>query len=341
MSYNFDFGMPNLNIQVPDFSPQDYGFDQGIGQFGQDAMTKRQQANEAKASASSQYEADVADFKDREATEAEDNLNNLINQGGIGGLQDWNWGGDVRGEPGFTSSDLGFQGNTGTATGTGPRGLYNPVDNWGEPGYEVYEPATEIIDPIEDFAVPEVSPFMDTNPFNDIWEAPTVNVLPTAGAGVGGDPTTDFIPVNNPFEPVVVDDYPGLDVLDPTNPILNIPGFGDIDDPGPIPTVDIPPYIPPYTPPYTPPYEEILEYEENGGGPPPYTPPYEERDYEENGPGGGGGTTAAAYLFRTNGRTHESFNRDAIRYVWRLPCRTVQTLRRAFRIYYGLFKPTY
>ena len=85
MSFNFNFGgMPNMdlcNIQVPDFSLEEYGFDQGIWQFGQEAMDKRQQANEARNSASNQYEADVADFRDREATEAEDTLNNIINQG--------------------------------------------------------------------------------------------------------------------------------------------------------------------------------------------------------------------------------------------------------------------
>ena len=90
MSFNFNFGgMPNMdlgNIQVPNFSPQDYNFDGGIGQFGQEAMDKRQEANEARNSAKTQYEADVADFKDREATEAEDTLSNLINEAGIGGL---------------------------------------------------------------------------------------------------------------------------------------------------------------------------------------------------------------------------------------------------------------
>jgi len=238
MSFNFNFGgMPNIdlgNIQVPDFSPQDYNFDGGIGQFGREAETKRQEANEARNSASNQYEADVADFKDREATEAEDTLNNIINEAGIGGLQDWNW----EGEPGFTPSDLGFQGNTGTRF----RGLYDPVDNWGEPGYEIYDPADEIIDPIEDFVEPEVSPFVDTNPFNDIWEAPVAEVTDNVGAGAGGDPRTDFAPINNPFEPVVVDEYPGLDIIDPVDPVVDIPGFGNVGDPGPVPSVDYPIY---------------------------------------------------------------------------------------------------
>ena len=66
MSFNFNFGgMPNMdlgNIQVPDFSLEDYGVDHGIGQFGQEAIDKRQEANEARNSATTQYEADVAEF---------------------------------------------------------------------------------------------------------------------------------------------------------------------------------------------------------------------------------------------------------------------------------------
>ena len=293
MSFNFNFGgMPNMdlgNIQVPDFSPQDYNFDGGIGQFGQEAMTKRQEANEARNSASTQYEADVADFKDREATEAEDNLNNLINEEGIGGLQDWNWGGDVRGEPGFTPSDWrseptlslvggvdfmpGYRTNPGgppilpeemppppvapppTGTGSQGRSPYDPVDNWGEPGYETFIPESDIINPGQDFVEPDVSPFIDTNPFNDIWEAPTVEVTPNVGVGVGGDPTTDFAPINNPFEPVETDYDPVRDdgIIDPGAPDPGTGWWDDPDEPGPDqdywdedegiyePPIDIPP----------------------------------------------------------------------------------------------------
>jgi len=315
MSFNFNFGgMPNMdlgNIQVPNFSPQNYGFDQGIGQFGQEAMDKRQEANEARNSASTQYEADVADFKDREATEAEDNLNNLINEEGIGGLQDWNWGGDVRGEPGTTPSDWRskptppfnpppvFNQPTPSfdpepmfdpvvapppfnppppvappPTGMGSQGRspYDPVDNWGEPGYEPFIPESDIINPIQDFVEPEVSPFIDTNPFNDIWEAPTVEVTPNVGVGVGGDPTTDFAPINNPFEPVETDYDPVRDdgIIDPGAPDPGTGWWDDPDEPGPDqgywdedegiyePPIDIPP--PPPAPPPAPP-------------PPPYVPP--------------------------------------------------------------------
>jgi len=294
MSFNFNFGgMPNMdlgNIQVPDFSPQDYNFDGGIGQFGQEAETKRQEANEARNSASNQYEADVADFKDREATEAEDNLNNLINEEGIGGLQDWNWGGDVRGEPGFTPSDWRsrptptfnpptptfnpeptFNPPPPTGTGSQGRSPYDPVDNWGEPGYETYIPESDIINPGQDFVEPEVSPFIDTNPFNDIWEAPTVEVTPNVGVGAGGDPTTDFAPINNPFEPVETDYDPTRDqIIDPGAPDPGTGWWDDPDAPGPDqdywdedegiyePPIDIPP--PPPPPPPAPP-------------PPPYVPP--------------------------------------------------------------------
>ena len=302
MSFNFNFGgMPNMdlgNIQVPDFSPQDYNFDGGIGQFGQEAETKRQEANEARNSASNQYEADVADFKDREATEAEDTLNNIINEAGIGGLQNWNWGGDVRGEPGFTPSD--WRSRPTPTPSFDPEPTFNPppvfnqptpsfdpepmfdpvvappppspvtprfdpVDNWGEPGYEVYDPADEIIDPIQDFVEPEVSPFIDTNPFNDIWDAPTVEVTPNVGAGAGGDPTTDFAPINNPFEPVETDYDPVRDdgIIDPGAPDPGTGWWDDPDEPGPDQDYwdeDEGIYEPPPAPPPAPP-------------PPIYTPP--------------------------------------------------------------------
>ena len=292
MSFNFNFGgMPNMdlgNIQVPDFSPQDYNFDGGIGQFGQEAETKRQEANEARNSASNQYEADVADFKDREATEAEDTLNNIINEAGIGGLQDWNWGGDVRGEPGFTPSDWRSRPTTTfnpptpsfdpeptfnppppTGTGSQGRSPYDPVDNWGEPGYETFIPESDIINPGQDFVEPEVSPFVDTNPFNDIWEAPVAEVTPNVGVGAGGDPRTDFAPINNPFEPVETDYDPVRDdgIIDPGAPDPGTGWWDDPDAPGPDqdywdedegiyePPIDIPPPPPPAPPPpiYTPP----------------------------------------------------------------------------------------
>jgi len=79
---------------------------------------------------------------------------------------------------------------------------YGPADNWSEPGYTAYNPADQFIDPIESFVEEPVSPFMDEDPLNDAWTAPVVDVLPTAGVGAGGDPTTDFAVVNNLFEPV-------------------------------------------------------------------------------------------------------------------------------------------
>ena len=258
MSFNFNFGgMPN--------------FDLGIGQFGQEAMDKRQQANEARNNASNQYEADVADFRDREATEAEDTLSNMINQGGIGGLQDWNWGG----EPGFTASDLQYQNRGITNNVSQGRSSYDPIDNWGEPGYEIYDPADEIIDPIQDFVEPEVSPFVDTNPYNDIWVAPTVELTPNVGAGAGTSARERYAPINNPFEPVETGYDPTRDqIIDPGAPDPGMGGWNDPDAPGPIqdywdddkgvyePPINITPPAPPappaapppiYTPPPPPP----------------------------------------------------------------------------------------
>ena len=73
------------------------------------------------------------------------------------------------------------------------------------------------------------------------------------GAGAGGDPTTDFAPINNPFEPVIVDEYPGLDIIDPGAPDPGTGWWDDPDEPGPDqdywdedegiyePPIDIPP----------------------------------------------------------------------------------------------------
>ena len=101
--------------------------------------------------------------------------------------------------------------NTATATTQVPKPLpssYGPVDNWGEPGYTAYDSTEQIIDPVTSFVEDPVSPFMDEDPSTDTWTAPVADVLSTAGAGVGGDPTTDFAPVNNLFEPGTGDPYP-------------------------------------------------------------------------------------------------------------------------------------
>jgi hypothetical protein len=120
------------------------------------------------------------------------------------------------------------------ATGTKPLpSSYGAVDNWGEPGYTAYDPADQFIDPVGSFVEDPVSPFMDEDPSTDTWTAPVVDVLPTAGAGAGGDPTTDFAPVNNLFEPTTGDPYP-VGIIDPnfTAPVTGT----DPNAPGPDPT---------------------------------------------------------------------------------------------------------
>ena len=120
------------------------------------------------------------------------------------------------------------------ATGTKPLpSSYGAVDNWGEPGYTAYDPADQFIDPVTSFVEDPVSPFMDEDPSTDAWTAPVADVLPTAGAGAGGDPRTDFAPVNNLFEPGTGDPYPG-GIIDPnaTDPVTGT----DPNAPGPDPT---------------------------------------------------------------------------------------------------------
>jgi len=93
MSFNFNFGgVPNFNlgnIQVPDFSLEDYGFDQGLASLSQDAETKRQAAEEARNSASTQYEADVADFKNSQAKDAANLISQYEREPGLGTLGQW------------------------------------------------------------------------------------------------------------------------------------------------------------------------------------------------------------------------------------------------------------
>jgi hypothetical protein len=212
--------------------------DTGIMSLVEEAIIKRQEANNAVANATNAYEADVAEFKDIEAKEIEDKVTDAF--------------------------DAGI-GSFGAATDA--RTSYEPVDNWGEPGFEAYIPESEIIDPIQDFTPAEASPFIDTNPFNDVWEAPTVEVTDNVGAGAGGDPTTDFVPINNPFEPVETDYDPARDqLIDPNAPDPGMGWWDDPDAPGPDqdywdedegvyePPIDIPVLPPPPPPPiYTPP----------------------------------------------------------------------------------------
>ena len=121
---------------------------------------------------------------------------------------------------------------TTTQISSTPASSYGPVDNWGEPGGTVYDATEQIIDPVESFVEDPVSPFMDEDPSNDTWTAPVAEVLPTAGAGAGGDPRTDFTVVNDPTEPTTGDPY-SVGVIDPnvTDPVTGV----DPNAPGPDP----------------------------------------------------------------------------------------------------------
>ena len=233
MSFNFNFGgMPNFdlgNIQVPDFSLEDYGFDQGLASLSQDAETKRQEANEARDSATTQYEADVAEFKDSQASDAENLVSQYEQEPGLGTLGQWD--------------DLSGTGSTATNTYTPsaytrPGDRYVDIDNWGEPGATDYVATDEIIDPTETFVEDPVSNFMDDNPYNDVWTAPPSEVLTTAGEGATAGythPADKYAPINNPFEPIETDFDPVRDddIIDPGAPDPGIGWWDDPDEPGP------------------------------------------------------------------------------------------------------------
>jgi len=233
MSFNFNFGgMPNMdlgNIQVPDFSLEDYGFDQGLASLSQDAETKRQEANEARDSATTQYEADVAEFKDSQASDAENLVSQYEQEPGLGTLGQWD--------------DLSGTGSTATNTYTPsaytrPGDRYVDIDNWGEPGATDYVATDEIIDPTETFVEDPVSNFMDDNPYNGIWTAPPSEVLTTAGEGATAGythPRDKYEPINNPFEPIETDYDPVRDddIIDPGAPDPGIGWWDDPDEPGP------------------------------------------------------------------------------------------------------------
>jgi hypothetical protein len=140
------------------------------------------------------------------------------------------------GPPGTTIDPVQAAVDAATGTPQGPRPLpssYGAVDNWGEPGYTAYDPADQFIDPVTSFVEDPVSPFMDEDPSTDAWTAPVFDVLPTAGAGAGGDPRTDFAPVNDLTEPGIGDPYP-VGIIDPnvTAPVTG----ADPNAPGPDPT---------------------------------------------------------------------------------------------------------
>ena len=221
--------------------------DAGIMSLANDAITKRKEANDAVASATNSYEADVAEFKDIEAKDAEAKVTAAFDAG-IGSFGAATAAkGDAPVMP-SASGDISGGGagidylpsspqpitKVGTASTTG-RSRYDPVNNWGEPEFEAYIPESEIIKP-EDFTTAEKSPFMDDNPYNNVFEAPGANVTANVGAGAGSDARVDYAPVNNPFEPVeVAYDSTRDQIIDPNAPDPRIGWWDDPNAPGPDP----------------------------------------------------------------------------------------------------------
>jgi hypothetical protein len=235
-----------------------------------DVMEMRKEANLARGNATDQYEADVADFKNIQATEAEQGIASLPTAPNIDYT---NFNPTLFGQP-FITPDLNFEDIDLTNIPNIPTFVNNPYT-------EVFDTPTPEPDPFANLPDLGVVDFPDFN--FDIPELGIVNVDDT----ISTMPVTDdVIDVDIPVSDSPLPDYPFVDpetggdlVLvpgDPNNPVIvrdpetgdlpdgYIPGGGD-GPPGTIPPeVYIPPpadYFMPDRPAVRRSYETVIPYE--------------------------------------------------------------------------------
>jgi len=220
-----------------------------------DVMEMRKEANLARGNATDQYEADVADFKDTQATEAEQGIASLPTAPNIDYT---NFNPTLFGQP-FITPDLNFEDIDLTNIPNIPTFVDNPYT-------EVFDTPTPDPDPFVN--LPDLGIYdFDINDFIDLeGEQPF-------------DPgMEDVIDVDIPVSDSPLPDYPFVDpetggdlVLvpgDPNNPVIvRDPETGDLPpgytDEGPVypPGTIIEPYIPPPPPPVRRSYETVIPYE--------------------------------------------------------------------------------
>ena len=202
-----------------------------------DVMNMRKEANNARGNATDQYEADVADFKDIQATEAEQGIASLPT------VQNINYPtfNPTLFDIPFTSPDLSFEDVDLTNIPDIPTFVDNPyteVFNTPTP-----EPDLNVVDfPDFNFNIPELGTVNDDVIDVDIPVSDYPFVDPETGGDyvlVPGDPTTPVV-ITDPVTGDLPDGY--------------IPGGGE----GPPGTIPPTPYIPPPAPRS---YETVIPYE--------------------------------------------------------------------------------
>jgi len=241
-----------------------------------DVMEMRKEANLARGNATDQYEADVADFKNIQATEAEQGIASLPNAPSmpniptVPNIDYTNFNPTLFDIP-FTPPDFNFEDIDYTNIPDIPviPNIPTFVDN---PYTEVFDTPTPDPDPV--LNLPDLG-VVDFSDFNfDIPELGIVNVDDTISTTPVTDDIIDVdIPTNDyPF----VDPETGGDLVlvvgDPTNPgpgvVVRDPETGELPpgftDEGPVyPPGTTPPtrYIPPPPPPAPRSYETVIPYE--------------------------------------------------------------------------------
>ena len=219
-----------------------------------DIMEMRKEANLARGNATDQYEADVADFKNIQATEAEQGIASLPTAPNIDYT---NFNPTLFGQP-FITPDLNFEDTDLTNIPNIPTSVNNPYT-------EVFTTPTPDLEPVVNFPNLGIYDF-DINDFID----PAVTNLPV---------TNDVIDVDIPVSNSPLPDYPFVDpktggdlVLvpgDPNNPVIVRdpetgelpPGFVDGGGDGPPGTIPPEVYVPRPPPPVRRSYETVIPYE--------------------------------------------------------------------------------
>ena len=220
-----------------------------------DVMEMRKEANLARGNATDQYEADVADFKDTQATEAEQGIASLPTAPNIDYT---NFNPTLFGQP-FTPPDFNFEDVDLTNIPNIPTSVNNPYT-------EIFDTPTPDPDPFANLPDLGVVDFPDFN--FDIPELGIVNVDDTISTLPVTDDIIDVDIPTNDYQ--IVDPETGGDLVlvpgDPNNPVIvRDPETGELppgyNDDGPV-------YPPGTTPPtrYVPrpvqrSYETVIPYE--------------------------------------------------------------------------------
>ena len=243
-----------------------------------DVMEMRKEANLARGNATDQYEADVADFKNIQATEAEQGIASLPNAPSmpniptVPNIDYTNFNPTLFDIP-FTPPDFNFEDIDYTNIPDIPviPNIPTFVDN---PYTEVFDTPTPDPDPVVNLPDLGVVNFPDFN--FDIPELGIVNVDDNLSTMPVTDDIIDVdIPVSDSPLPdyLFVDPETGGDYVlvpgDPNNPVvIRDPETGELpsgyNDDGPVyPPGTTPPevYVPPPPPPVRRPYETVIPYE--------------------------------------------------------------------------------